>query len=252
MRRCNDEKRLRWEDATMWRWQEKIRRRCEDAKMWRWEALKTKPCRREDMNMKTGENVSQTPTIGRTLRSDALGQQDSLHLATLIKDQSPKLSQCTIATLVQAKETRLRHSGTLRIMDDKNVCNNTSLMTSNVFAMFVLTCHQWSNSICIIEQWLNWRYLRPSQIWWHERSRGCKRRCKHPSPAKLDGAATQKVNSRPIGSSYAGTLRLPIFICVLYNYIYISLIYFLCTMRLDMSYEPVSNHGALMPYPLVN
>ena len=221
MRRCNDEKRLRWEDATMWRWQEKIRRRCEDAKMWRWEALKTKPCRREDMNMKTGENVSQTPTIGRTLRSDALGQQDSLHLATLIKDQSPKLSQCTIATLVQAKETRLRHSGTLRIMDDKNVCNNTSLMTSNVFAMFVLTCHQWSNSICIIEQWLNWRYLRPSQIWWHERSRGCKRRCKHPSPAKLDGAATQKVNSRPIGSSYAGTLRLPIFICVLYNYIYI-------------------------------
>ena len=80
------------------------------------------------MNMKTGENVSQTPTLGRTLRSDALGQQD----ATLIKDQSPKLSQCTIATLMQAKKTRLRHSEALRIMDDKNVCNNTSLLTSNV------------------------------------------------------------------------------------------------------------------------
>ena len=123
IRRCDDEKMLRWEDATMWRWQAK---------------------RRKDMNMKTGENVSQTPTLGRTLRSDALGQQDSLHLATLIKDQSPKLSQCTIATLMQAKKTRLRHSEALRIMDDKNLCNNTSLLTSNVFAMFVLTCHQWA------------------------------------------------------------------------------------------------------------
>ena len=70
MRRCEDEKMLRWEDVKMWRWEDvKTRRcevrRCEDEKMWRW------------------EDEIQTPTIGRTLRSNALGKNHegtSLHL----------------------------------------------------------------------------------------------------------------------------------------------------------------------------
>ena len=54
VRRCEDEKMWRWENEEMRRCEdEKMRRRCEDEKMWRW------------------EDVSQTPTIGRTLRSDA-------------------------------------------------------------------------------------------------------------------------------------------------------------------------------------
>jgi hypothetical protein len=40
-----------------WDEDEKMRRRCEDEKMWRW------------------EDERQTPTIGRTLRSDALGEK---------------------------------------------------------------------------------------------------------------------------------------------------------------------------------
>ena len=52
MSRCEDEQ--MWEK--MWRWADVKMSRCEDEKVWRWE----------------GE--IQTPTIGRTLRSDALGK----------------------------------------------------------------------------------------------------------------------------------------------------------------------------------
>ena len=55
MRRCEDEKVWRWEDVKMRR----CERRCEDEKVWRW------------------EDVLQTPTIGRTLRSDALGKNEA-------------------------------------------------------------------------------------------------------------------------------------------------------------------------------
>ena len=65
MRRCEDEKMRRWEDAKM--------RRCEDEKMWRWEDVKMR--RREDEKTWRWEDVLQTPTIGRTLRSDALGEK---------------------------------------------------------------------------------------------------------------------------------------------------------------------------------
>jgi hypothetical protein len=52
----------------MWRWEDDMRR-VEDEKMWRWE---NDMCRCEDMKM---INVKQTPTIRRTLRSDALGKK---------------------------------------------------------------------------------------------------------------------------------------------------------------------------------
>ena len=54
MRRCEDEKSWRWEDEKMWR--------CEDEKMWRWEDVKMRRCFTD-------------PTIGRTVRSDALGKK---------------------------------------------------------------------------------------------------------------------------------------------------------------------------------
>ena len=98
MRRCEDQKMWRWadgrmlkmgrcEDEKMWRWEGVKMRRCEDEKMWRWEDVKMRRCEDEKMwrwadvkmrrcEVKTWrcENVWQTPTIRRTLRSDALGK----------------------------------------------------------------------------------------------------------------------------------------------------------------------------------
>ena len=97
MRRCEDEKMWRWremwrwedvkirmrcedvEDEKMWRWEDVKMRRCEDEKTWRWEDVKMRRCedqkvwRWEDVKMRRWE---QTPTIGRTLRSDALREQN--------------------------------------------------------------------------------------------------------------------------------------------------------------------------------
>ena len=78
MRRCEDEKMWRWEDVKMsrcedekvWRWGVKMRR-CED-EVWRWEGVKMRRC--EDEKVWRWEDEIQTPTIGRTLRSDALGK----------------------------------------------------------------------------------------------------------------------------------------------------------------------------------
>ena len=97
MWRCEDEKMWRWEDVKMrgcedermWRWEDVKMRRCEDEKMWRWEDVKMRGCedkkmwRWEDVKMRRcegermwrWEDVLQTPTIGRTLRSDALGKK---------------------------------------------------------------------------------------------------------------------------------------------------------------------------------
>ena len=77
MRGCKDEKMWRWEDVkmrgckdeTMWRWED-VKMRCEDERMWRWDVK----MRCED-EMWRWEDVLQTPTIGRTLRSDALGKK---------------------------------------------------------------------------------------------------------------------------------------------------------------------------------
>ena len=70
VRRCEK----MWEDVRrcekMWRWEDVKMRRCE--KMWRWEDVKMRRC--EDEKMWRWEDVLQTPTIGRTLRSDALGK----------------------------------------------------------------------------------------------------------------------------------------------------------------------------------
>ena len=90
-RRCEDEQVWRWEDvAKMWRWADvkmsRCERRCEDEQMWRWADVRedVKRSRCEDEKMWRGEDVEkkmwrwedvlQTPTIGRTLRSDALGK----------------------------------------------------------------------------------------------------------------------------------------------------------------------------------
>ena len=95
-RRCEDEQ--MWEKMweKMWRWADvredvkmsRCERRCEDEQMWRWadvredvrEDVKMSRCERrcedEQMweKMRRWEDVLQTPTIGRTLRSDALGK----------------------------------------------------------------------------------------------------------------------------------------------------------------------------------
>ena len=78
-RRCEDEKVWRWdvkrsrcEDEQMWRWADVKMSRCEDEKVWRWEDVKMRRC--EDEKVWRWEDEIQTPTIGRTLRSDALGK----------------------------------------------------------------------------------------------------------------------------------------------------------------------------------
>ena len=82
MRRCEDEQMWRWADVKMrrcedekvwqkvWRWEGVKMRRCEDEKVWRWEGVTEGVKRR-------CEDEIQTPTIGRTLRSDALGKKGS-------------------------------------------------------------------------------------------------------------------------------------------------------------------------------
>ena len=62
----------RWEDVRMWRCEDVRMRRCEDEKVWRWEDVRMRRC--EDEKMWRWENVLQTPIVGRTLRSDALGK----------------------------------------------------------------------------------------------------------------------------------------------------------------------------------
>ena len=105
VRRCEDGKMWRWADVKMWRWEGV--RRCEDGKMWRWADVKMRRCERrcedekvwrwegedekvwekvwrwegvkmrrcEDEKVWRWEDEIQTPTIGRTLRSDALGNK---------------------------------------------------------------------------------------------------------------------------------------------------------------------------------
>ena len=68
-------------DVKMWRWEDVRMRRCEYEKMWRWEDVRMrrfegeKMSRWEDVKMRRCFTVLQTPTIGRTLRSDALGKK---------------------------------------------------------------------------------------------------------------------------------------------------------------------------------
>ena len=96
-RRCEDEK----VGEKMWRWEgvredvkmRRCERRCEDEKvwekMWRWEGVredvKMRRCERryEDEKVWRWEDEIQTPTIGRTLRSDALGKKAVLSRQTL-------------------------------------------------------------------------------------------------------------------------------------------------------------------------
>ena len=77
MWRWTDVKMRRCEDEQMWRWADVKMSRCEDEKVWRWEDVKMRRCerRREDEKVWRWEDEIQTPTIGRTLRSDALGKK---------------------------------------------------------------------------------------------------------------------------------------------------------------------------------
>ena len=104
-RRCEDEQMWRWadvkmsrcerrcEDEKMWekmrRWADVKMSRCEDEQMWRWTDVKMRRCedekmryRCEDEKMWRWEDKIQTPTIGRTLRSDALGKTYSIYFNT--------------------------------------------------------------------------------------------------------------------------------------------------------------------------
>ena len=76
MSRCESRCERRCEDEQMWKWEgvrEGVKmRRCEDEKVWRWEGVKMRRC--EDEKVWRWEDEIQTPTIGRTLRSDALGK----------------------------------------------------------------------------------------------------------------------------------------------------------------------------------
>ena len=77
MWRCEDEKMWRWDYEQMRRWWEDVKmRRWEDEKMWRCEDVKMRKC--EDVRMWRCEYVWQTPTIRRTLRSDALGKKGTV------------------------------------------------------------------------------------------------------------------------------------------------------------------------------
>ena len=101
MRRCEDEQMWRWEDVRedvkMRRredekvWEDVKMRRCEDEKvwekMWRWEGVKMRRCERrcEDEKVWRWEDEIQTPTIGRTLRSDALGNNKNYLMCLLFR-----------------------------------------------------------------------------------------------------------------------------------------------------------------------
>ena len=91
VRRWEDVKMRWWEDVRMWRWEDVKMRRCEDEKMWedvrRCEKMRRcgdeKMWRWEEDEMWRWEDVLQTPTIGRTLRSDALGKMNSWLMLTI-------------------------------------------------------------------------------------------------------------------------------------------------------------------------
>ena len=100
MRRCEDvrmwgweEKEMSWcEDERMWRCEDvKVKMwGCEDEKMWRWEDVRMRRC--EDEKMWRWEDVLQTPTIGRTLRSDALGKKENTKWQTRFSTPSSRNS----------------------------------------------------------------------------------------------------------------------------------------------------------------
>ena len=119
-RRCEDDQMWRWadvredlkmsrcEDEKMWRCEDVKMSRCEDEQMWRWEGVKMRRCedekvwqkvwcdrRCEDEKVWRWEDEIQTPTIGRTLRSDALGNK-TLTFSSL-------LTWCTIPCACHAK-----------------------------------------------------------------------------------------------------------------------------------------------------
>ena len=107
-----DEKMWRWEDVRRCEkmWEDVKMRRCEDEKMWRWEDVKMRRCEKmwedvkmrrwgededekmwrcEDEKMWRWEGVLQTPTIGRTLRPDALGKKDLISRAKVRRHAWP-------------------------------------------------------------------------------------------------------------------------------------------------------------------
>ena len=102
--RGQEGKRARGQEGKRTRGQEGKRRRCEDVRMWRCEDEKIWRCedeqkmsrRWEDEKMWRWEDERQNPTIGRTLRSDALGKNIEKRSFSVKKTfkQIRKVKQC--------------------------------------------------------------------------------------------------------------------------------------------------------------
>ena len=96
--RGQEGKRARGEDVKMWGCEDVKMRRYEDVKMWRWAEDEQKMSRRwaEDEKMWRWEDERQNPTIGRTLRSDALGKNIEKRSFSVKKTfkQIRKVKQC--------------------------------------------------------------------------------------------------------------------------------------------------------------
>ena len=90
MSRCEDEQMSRWADVKMSRCEE-----CEDEQMWRWEGVRegVEMRRCEDEKVWRWEDEIQTPTIGRTLRSDALHESRTTYLDKAVRNVSKELSE---------------------------------------------------------------------------------------------------------------------------------------------------------------
>ena len=163
MRRCEDEKVWRWEgvkmrceEEQMWRWEGVKIRGCEDEKMWRWEGVKMSRCEDEKVWEKVWrwEDEIQTRTIGRTLRSDALGKNQLWNdgrllylffvvLATLFAQQIWKVGERLVRAAAQRRQVPSPGSlpgeakrGEKTSMGVLRCCCPLSCLTINFFVLF--------------------------------------------------------------------------------------------------------------------
>ena len=107
MRRCEDEEMWRWGDVKMWGCEDEQMWRCEDVKIWRWADVRMRRC--EDVKMWRWEDEMQTPTIGRTLRSDALGKKNDIniyhwHIDNDVNVYKSSRSTCHVFTFTTRKQ----------------------------------------------------------------------------------------------------------------------------------------------------
>ena len=170
-RRCEGEQ--MWEK--MWRWADvkmsRCERRCEDEqmweKMWRWADVKMSRCERrcerrcedEQMweKMWRWEDGVQTPTIGRTLRSDALGKNEAIFRDFFMfqswhqkRSNSPRLPQCLNVTTSKTKQVcktssffkvdSIKNEAILRDLFKKKLCAGLTASYQFVLHFFESIC----------------------------------------------------------------------------------------------------------------